>query len=280
MIETFYSHEFQEALRKYEQARDGAGIPSTSFDSTAAMGLDDAVIDADVANLVAKASASMRGGFVRKVMGIFILQLAITAGVAVATATSTDLVKTFVDNPVWLLALWTGAFVLLIVLACVPGLVRLWPQNMIVLFLLTAVEGVILGLTAAVFDSAVVLVAIAATASACACVAIATLVDSCGLPGTVGAVLCISTTVATFAISASIGVLTSWGAIVGGLMVSSLFGVFIVWDVRAIVGGRHRAFDFELDEAVLAALCLYTDIVGLFMYAVACAAGSAARGSG
>ena len=169
---------------------------------------------------------------------------------------------------------------ILIVLACAPGLVRQWPSNVICLLLFTAVEGVIVGLTAAVFHSSVLLVAITSTASACACVALVTLAEGCGLSAAVGASLCVVANIGTFVIAAAIGILSSWHGIVGGVLVSSLFSVFIVMDVQAIIGGNHRSFDFELDEAVLAALCLYTDIIGLFMYAIACAAGSAARGSG
>jgi FtsH-binding integral membrane protein len=45
-----------------------------------------------------------------------------------------------------------------------------------------------------------------------------------------------------------------------------LFSLFIVYDTQLIVGGKHKKYQFSLDDYVFAALNIYLDIINLFIY--------------
>ena len=57
--------------------------------------------------------------------------------------------------------------------------------------------------------------------------------------------------------------LISIGLIVVGLLV---FMLYLIIDVQMIVGGRHIRYEFSEDDYVLAALCLYLDIINIFTH--------------
>ena len=44
-----------------------------------------------------------------------------------------------------------------------------------------------------------------------------------------------------------------------------LFSCYIVYDTQLIVGGKHKRFQFTVDDYVLAAMNLYLDILNLFL---------------
>ena len=44
-----------------------------------------------------------------------------------------------------------------------------------------------------------------------------------------------------------------------------LFSFYIVYDTQLIVGGKHNAIRFSIDDYVFAALNLYMDIINLFI---------------
>jgi len=49
------------------------------------------------------------------------------------------------------------------------------------------------------------------------------------------------------------------------LLVIILYGFFIVWDTKLIVGQKRSGHQLDLDEYILGALFLYTDIINLFL---------------
>ena len=44
-----------------------------------------------------------------------------------------------------------------------------------------------------------------------------------------------------------------------------LFSFYLIWDTQMIMGGK-RAYSYDEDSHVLAAICLYTDIINIFLY--------------
>jgi len=44
-----------------------------------------------------------------------------------------------------------------------------------------------------------------------------------------------------------------------------LYGFFIVYDTKLIIGQRKSGIQLEIDEYIVGALLLYTDVVGLFL---------------
>ena len=45
-----------------------------------------------------------------------------------------------------------------------------------------------------------------------------------------------------------------------------LFSLYIIYDFSLILGGAHRKHQFSLDDDVLASMCLFLDIINLFLY--------------
>ena len=107
---------------------------------------------------------AIRRNFIRRVYGILMVQLAVTAGI-VAIFTFHEGTRLYVRNNRWLLyASWACSLVALIVLACCGEVRRKTPHNFIFLGLFTAFEGVVLGCMAAKFQADAVLIAVGITA--------------------------------------------------------------------------------------------------------------------
>merc|ERR1719213_626827 len=53
-----------------------------------------------------------------------------------------------------------------------------------------------------------------------------------------------------------------------------VFSGYIVYDTQLIVGGKHRAYQFGLDDYVVACLNIYLDIVNLFLIILSCGGGN------
>ena len=45
-----------------------------------------------------------------------------------------------------------------------------------------------------------------------------------------------------------------------------LFSFYLLVDIQLIMGGSNKRFQFDEDSYILAALCLYMDIINLFLY--------------
>lgn len=44
------------------------------------------------------------------------------------------------------------------------------------------------------------------------------------------------------------------------------FSIYLLVDMQMILGGKHKRHQFSIDDYAFAALCLYLDIINLFMY--------------
>ena len=45
-----------------------------------------------------------------------------------------------------------------------------------------------------------------------------------------------------------------------------LFSFYLLIDIQMIMGGSNKSFAFDEDSYILAALCLYMDIIQIFLY--------------
>ena len=65
------------------------------------------------------------------------------------------------------------------------------------------------------------------------------------------------------------GMITPFYSGSGSLVYSGLgaliFSLFMVYDAQLIFGGKHRKYQFGIDDYVFASLALYLDIVNLFL---------------
>jgi len=51
-----------------------------------------------------------------------------------------------------------------------------------------------------------------------------------------------------------------------GALGTLIFSMFLVYDVQLIVGGKHKKYQYEVDEYVFAAMSVYLDIVYMLYY--------------
>jgi uncharacterized protein (DUF697 family) len=209
-----------------------------------------------------------------QVMAIFFLQIGLTVGAAFAFLQLPDL-GGFVDDYPWsIAAVWLGLFVFMGILSCSPCLTRMWPWNLVCLLSLTVIEGIAIALTTFVIHPFVTIVALVATGvSAVFAFGLSFLptLATSRLWSIVASLLAIAT---TFGCVVGLQIVTQVGSLVGGAFFAIVFSIFVAWDMSSILTGSHYVFQFQLDEPILAALCLYTDVVGMFLYSLSCIAGA------
>ncbi|PHJ25492.1 n-methyl-d-aspartate receptor-associated protein [Cystoisospora suis] len=207
---------------------------------------------------------SIRHAFVRKVYAILAVQVAFTFGLA----TAFTLVK---PMRLWLQANWWFAFmcsiiglVLMIVVTCFPQLGRRVPQNFIFLTLITGCFAMLISCGGAATENDAFFLAVGITfivVIALTIFACQTKIDftGCG-PYIMVAMICLL----MFGIFSIF-----WHSRVVNLVYSALgallFSFLLVYDTQQVVGGKHRKFQYSIDDYIFAALTLYMDIVVLFM---------------
>ena len=214
----------------------------------------------------------VRHAFVRKVYTILFFQLLLTSGIAAPfVLMEQSTVKNFVASNMWLM--WTSlalSFTFMIIFACFPSLMRKYPLNYFILFLFTATEGLFIGLICSTYSVQSVLMAVAtvtAVVLALTLFAVQTKFDFTGW----GPYLLVATLVLLvfglilLFVKDSSGTAQKIYAGIGAL----LFSMYLVYDTQLIVGGSHRKHQFSVDDYAVAAICLYIDIIQLFMYILA-----------
>ena len=56
-----------------------------------------------------------------------------------------------------------------------------------------------------------------------------------------------------------------------------VFSLYIVYDTQLIIGGKHKKFQYGVDDYVFAALSLYLDVINLFLCLLALLGGGGRR---
>ena len=256
------------------QGKSGQGIPSIG-------GID--------------TEALIRHGFVRKVYGILSVQLLVTFAEVAAFALVTPLraamcrppftmnptaanTKIFMDSHpdcngglnatamVLIYGSMAVSFVLLLCLVCCIKNARTYPTNMILLSSFTLAEGLMLGAFCAFFDAPSVMLATAMTAvvvGALTAFACFTSIDFTGMGMYLYIGLIVLMMMGFFAMLFPAGRTVQLLYSGAGCL---LFSFYLVYDTQLILGGKHKKYQFGVDDYVFAALNLYLDIINLFIY--------------
>mmetsp|Transcript_107336 Transcript_107336/g.334546 ORF Transcript_107336/g.334546 Transcript_107336/m.334546 type:complete len:268 (-) Transcript_107336:68-871(-) len=223
---------------------------------------------------VALAEPDIRNGFARKVYGILSAQLLVTtiiAGIMVRNGrhwlhANPSLVLGVVSLSC-LMSLSLGC-----VFACCPEAMRRSPLNYGLLALLTVAEGVLVGFACLQYKLGSVVLCAGLTAAVVLGLSLYALrtkndVTSfgpyllCGLM-----VLCGTGFLMTIVASLGLNHSPMFSAMqvlyaAGGALI---FSVYIVYDTQMIMGGNHQ-HEFSVDDYAMAAICLYLDIIQLFL---------------
>lgn len=213
-------------------------------------------------------SINVRHGFVKKVYSILFVQLLITCGIAapfVLLPEST--IIPFVQNNAWLV--WMSlaiSITTMFIFACFPSLMRQYPLNYIILLLFTATEGLFVGLICAQYTVTSVLIALATVTGVTLALSLFAMQTKWDFTGFGPYLLVASLVLLVFGFvliffpgnNVAHKVYAGLGAL--------LFSLYLVYDTQLIVGGDHRKFQFSVDDYAVAAICLYIDIVQLFLF--------------
>eukprot|EP01138_Halocafeteria_seosinensis_P004759 gb/GECG01004866.1/.p1 GENE.gb/GECG01004866.1/~~gb/GECG01004866.1/.p1 ORF type:complete len:323 (+),score=24.25 gb/GECG01004866.1/:1-969(+) len=217
-----------------------------------------------------EADKLLRLGFIRKVYGILIVQLLFSFGITTVFM-FVGSVKDFVQqSPVlfWLAFFLTLGF--MAALLCCPNVARKYPRNYMCLLLFTVFEAYLIGVVSSYYDTNAVLMAVGLTIVAFLGLmgfAYQTSIDFTFRSGAMFSLMMILIFAGTLSIA-----VPAMRIVYAGLSAIA-FSVFIVWDTQQILGGKHRQYQFSVDDYVLAALCLYIDVIQLFLFLLSCIGG-------
>ncbi|KAK8767265.1 hypothetical protein V5799_005966 [Amblyomma americanum] len=233
---------------------------------------------------------AIRHGFIRKVYGILMVQLGITAAFIALFIFEPNVVKYSRMHPGLYISAMVITFVLMIVLACCDSVRRSFPVNLILLMLFTVCEGVLLGTVSSFYEVKEVMIAVGICTIVClglTLFAFQTKWDFTAMSGIlfVAALVFMCFGFALIFIKGDIVRLVY--ACIGAL----LFSVYLVFDTQLMLGGNHKSlvmpteteplyliFDTQLiiggrhkfaitpEEYIFAALTLYVDVITLFLY--------------
>jgi len=207
---------------------------------------------------------AVRLAFIWKVYAILAAQLVLT--MAFIGLFFIPTVKEFARAHPWLV--WVAialTFLLIIVLACVPGVSRKSPQNLLLLWLLTCCIGFTLGTVTARFEAPEVLLAVGLTAAVVLALTLFAFQTRIDFTAWGGALLCVLVIFLLASLVALFFPATRTLRLVFAAIGAVIFSLFIVFDTQLLIGGNHK-YSLEPEEYVFAALSLYLDIVNLFLY--------------
>jgi FtsH-binding integral membrane protein len=242
----------------------GARAPLDSNLSTPFLGAMSAS-DSLLAYDMLYASRQVRHRFMRKVLGIIILQLLLTAAVA-APVVHNKQVRQFLKQNPWALVLSSVvAFTVVIILACSEAARRTHPTNLILLSVFTVTEGLLVGVASATYNTHVLLNALVWTAAAMLIMvvyALQTRVDFTSEGGTLYAALTILLLVSLARLVFHVKMLDALLSGCGAL----LFSAYFVFDIHLTASGDRFGSMISPDEYVFAALNIYTDVISVFLY--------------
>jgi len=208
---------------------------------------------------------AIRRGFIRKVYGILMLQLALT-GAFIAAFMYVHDIKMYVQRNMWVYYTSMGVMIVcLLSMACCESVRRKSPLNFIFLGIFTACEGVMLGTISTFYDVDAVLIAVGITCGvtlALTIFAFQTKWDFTNCGGMLCAVLVIFILAGLFMAFLP---QTKWTMIGYGSVGALIFSLYIVYDTQLMMGGKHK-YALSPEEYVFASLNLYLDIINLFMY--------------
>ena len=209
--------------------------------------------------------------FVKKVYGILGAQLFLTSIFVVFPLYNVDIVR-FMQSSAGiglLIGAMVGQIVTSIALLCCRGLSRSVPTNYILLTIFTLCEAYLVGFIASRYEPHIVVAAAFSTAGVTAAISVYAWTTKsdftiCGpFMLIVGFTLCImSLWIAIFTWTGVVGFHIG-RMIIAGIAVI-IFSFYLIIDTQLIMGGKR--YEIEIDDYILAAIILYTDIITIFIY--------------
>lgn len=210
-------------------------------------------------------SVKIRHGFIRKVYLILLAQLLFTFGICMLTFMYQSMRIFVLKNSLLFFVLsLVFTFPIIITLACYPELGKKCPMNYFLLFLVTIGLSCMVLLATVVVKFEVFIYALGTTA----CVTLALTLFSFqtkydftgwGVYLYMGFIVLMILGIIAMFIPGKVIHLVYAG--IGTFIIS----IAIIIDTQLIVGGKHKKYEYSIDDYVFAALTLYMDIINLFL---------------
>ena len=208
----------------------------------------------------------IRQGFIRKVYSLLTIQLMVTCSMG-SLFIFYEPAKTFAFTEGGQALMWisiVGMFAIIIGLSCFADIARKFPHNYLFLGLFTLCCSYLVGIITSIHDTKIVALAAGITmiiTFSLTLFACQTKYDFTGMGGALLAFLMAIIVIGLINIFVQNSVLDS---IYAGAS-AFIFSLYIIYDTQLIVGGKHRKFQYEIDDYVFAAISIYLDIINLFL---------------
>ncbi|PFH38044.1 Nmda1 protein [Besnoitia besnoiti] len=211
-----------------------------------------------------KVAREIRFAFIRKVYGIICSQIALTFAVSLLF-TVHDATRHWVqvNGDILLISAGVSAVVSLLVMTCNPGLTRRYPHNYLLLFFFTFCEAVTVGAVCSVYDPLLVLQALFATTIVVAGLTLFAFQTDYDFTSWLSAVSFFFWGVFAVGLLRVIFWRAMWIQIFACVLFAGMYGVYVLIDTHLLI--KRGRISLDEDDYILAAVCLYTDIVGLFL---------------
>ncbi|KAK9840630.1 hypothetical protein WJX81_005654 [Elliptochloris bilobata] len=204
----------------------------------------------------------VRQDFVRKVLGLVLLQLLVTAGASFAFLYVQPL-KLYVQHNQWpFWTAWILSFATIITMGCSERARRTYPWNYLSFAVFTLTFAFLVGTVTSFYDVSVLALALAITAGVVGFVWI--LATTAGFDFTrTGGFLYIASS--AFLLALVVGIF--WPNNIYYLIISVvgavLFSAYLLYDIQLLMGGR--SLEISPDDYIFAATQIYLDIVNIFI---------------
>ncbi|XP_070537004.1 protein lifeguard 1-like [Ptychodera flava] len=238
--------------------------PAAQFSAEQEVG-DGGAIDRETGGFTTAKTFSdrqVRRNFIKKVYITLTIQLLVTFGI-VCVFTFVDEVRRWVQaNSGFYYASYAVFIVVYLLLACVEPLRRKSPLNLVMLGVLTLSLSYMAGTIASFYDSHAVVICIAITMGVTIGVTIFCMQTKYDFTALIGIAFVLTLAVLLFGFI-SIFTYNNIMDTVIGLICALLLVLWLAIDTQLICGGKKH--ELSPEEYIMAALCLYIDIVYLFL---------------
>lgn len=211
-----------------------------------------------------KFRSDMRLGFIRKVYGILSVQLFVTTLFVFVGCVSSAFQAFVVNNPWVLLLALLFSIGSLLSLACFSNVVNRVPANYILLGIFTFCEGYIVACICGIYDPVSVLIAAVMTLGMTLALTSYAITTKNDFSTQTGVMLVFLFAATMFALFMPFLFHSRMMEVVISVIFIIIYGIYIVIDTQLILGSGKYSFDEE--DYIIAALNIYIDIVGLFVY--------------
>ena len=191
------------------------------------------------------------------------MQLLFTAGVVLIPLTNAGAYEWMRDNVGLIVAAFIGEIVTSITLLCCRSVSRHVPTNYILLSIFTLCEAYIVAFIAARFDPQIVTVAAFCTAGMTIGITVYAFTTKNDFT-VLGPILFVVGFTLAFASIFFFVFASRTMHIVWCIIAVILFSFYLLFDTQLIMGGKR--YEIEIDDYILGAIILYTDIITIFIY--------------